>query len=174
MISDLNVRNSFIPTETEFCLSCRLWDSPKWYFPLWIDCKKAQIRVCATHTHFVYSLYSQFHLTSLAFLSFYSLKLFYLIELCVSSDQIRSVAQSCPTLRPHESQHARPHCPSPTPRVHSDSRPSSQWCHPALSSSVVPFSSCPLSLPASQSFPMSQLFTWGTLKEIQPVHSEAH
>ena len=66
-------------------LSCRLWDSPKWsYFPLWIDCKKAQIRVCATHTHFVYSPYSQFHLTSLAFLSFYSLKLFYLIELCVS------------------------------------------------------------------------------------------
>ena len=71
--------------------------------------------------------------------------------------QFSSVAQSCPTLRPHESQHARPPCPSPTPRVHSDSRPSSQWCHPAISSSVVPFSSCPQSLPASQSFPMSQL-----------------
>ena len=65
------------------------------------------------------------------------------------------------SLRPHELQHARPPCPSPTPGVHSDSRPSSQWCHPAISSSVLPFSSCPQSLPASESFPMSQLFTWG-------------
>ena len=65
------------------------------------------------------------------------------------------------SLRPHESQHARPPCPSPTPRLHSDSRPSSQWCHPAISSSVIPFSSCLQSLPASESFPMSQLFTWG-------------
>ena len=65
------------------------------------------------------------------------------------------------SLRPHESQHARPPCPSPTPRVHSDSHPSSQWCHPAISSSVIPFSSCPQSLPASESFPMSQLFAWG-------------
>ena len=65
------------------------------------------------------------------------------------------------SLRPNESQHARPPCPSPTPRVHSDSRPSSQWCHPAISSSVVLFSSCPLSLPASESFTMSQLFSWG-------------
>ena len=65
------------------------------------------------------------------------------------------------SLRPHESQHARPPCPSPTPGVHSDSRPSSHRYHPAISSSVVPFSSCPQSLPASESFPMSQLFTWG-------------
>ena len=65
------------------------------------------------------------------------------------------------SLRPHESQHARPPCPSPTPRVHSESGPSSPWCHPAISSSVVPFSSCPQSLPASKSSPMSQLFTWG-------------
>jgi len=65
------------------------------------------------------------------------------------------------SLGPHESQHAKPPCSSPTPRVHSDSRPSSQWCHPAISSSVVPFSSCPQSLPASESFPMSQLFAWG-------------
>ena len=64
-------------------------------------------------------------------------------------------------LRPHESQHSRPPCPSPTPGVHSDSRPSSQWCHPAISFSVVPFCSCPQSLKASESFPMSQLFTWG-------------
>ena len=61
----------------------------------------------------------------------------------------------------HELQHARPPCPSPTPRVHSDSCPLSQWCHPAISSSVVPFSSCPQSLPVSESFSMSQLFTWG-------------
>jgi len=58
-------------------------------------------------------------------------------------------------------QHARPPCPSPTPGVHSYSCPSSLWCHPAISSSVVPFSSCPQSLPASESFPMSQLFAWG-------------
>ena len=65
------------------------------------------------------------------------------------------------SLRSHESQHARPPCKSPTPRVHSDSHPSSQWYHPAISSSVVPFSSCSQSLPASESFPMSQLFSWG-------------
>ena len=65
------------------------------------------------------------------------------------------------SLWPHKSQHARPPCPSPTPGVHSDSHPLSQWCHPAISSSVVPFSSCPQSLPASESFPMSQLFSWG-------------
>ena len=65
------------------------------------------------------------------------------------------------SLRPHELQHARPPSPTPTPGVHSNSCPSSQWCHPAISSSVIPFSSCPQSLPASESFPMSQLFAWG-------------
>ena len=78
---------------------------------------------------------------------------------------ISSIQFSCSvvsdTLRLHESQHTWLPCPSPTPGVHSDSHPSSQWCHPAISSSVVPFSSCPQSLPASESFPMSQLFTWG-------------
>ena len=64
------------------------------------------------------------------------------------------------SLWPHESQHVRPPCPSPSPAVHSDSSPLSRWCHPAISSSVVPFSSCPPSLPASKSFPMSQLFAW--------------
>ena len=78
----------------------------------------------------------------------------------IRSDQIsRSVMSD--SLRPHELQHARPPCLSPTPGVHSNSRPSSQGCHPAISSSVVPFSSWPQSLPASESFPMSQLFTWG-------------
>ena len=64
------------------------------------------------------------------------------------------------SLRPHESQHARPLCPSPTPGVYSNSCPSSRWCHPAISSSVAPFSSCRQSLPASRSFPMSQLFAY--------------
>ena len=63
------------------------------------------------------------------------------------------------SLRPHELQHVRPPCPSPTPRFYPNPCPSSRWCHPAISSSVVPFS-CPQSLPASESFPMSQLFTW--------------
>ena len=65
------------------------------------------------------------------------------------------------SLQPHESQHARPPCPSPTPGVYSNSWPLSRWCHPAISSSVVPFSSCPQSFPASGSFPMSKLFAWG-------------
>ena len=66
------------------------------------------------------------------------------------------------SLRPHESQHATPPCPSPTPGVYPNSCPLSWWCHPAISSSVIPFSSCPQSLPASGSFPMSQLFAWGS------------
>ena len=65
------------------------------------------------------------------------------------------------SLRPHELQHARPPCPSPTPRVHPNSCPSSQWCHSPISSYVIPFFSCPQSLPASDSFPISQLFAWG-------------
>ena len=65
------------------------------------------------------------------------------------------------SLRPHESQHARSPCLSPTPGVHPNSCASSRWCHPAISSSVVPFSSCPQSLPASESFPVSLLFAWG-------------
>ena len=74
-----------------------------------------------------------------------------------SSVQSFSMSNS---LRSHE-EHARPPCPSPTPRVHPNSCPSCQWCHPTISSSVVPFSSCPQSLQTSGSFPMSQLFAWG-------------
>ena len=78
----------------------------------------------------------------------------------IRSDQIsRSVVSD--SLRPHESQHIRPLCPSPTPGAYPNSCPSSRWCPPAISSSVVPFFSCPQSLPASGSFPMSQLFAWG-------------
>ena len=84
-------------------------------------------------------------------------KLWYIYTMDYSVQFSRSVMSD--SLRPHESQHARPPCPSPTPGVHPDSRPSSQWCHSAISSSVIPFSSCPQSLPASESFPMSQLFT---------------
>ena len=65
------------------------------------------------------------------------------------------------SLQPHESQYARPRCPSPTPGVHPNSGALSWWCHPDISSSVIPFSSCPQSLPASRSFPISQLFAWG-------------
>ena len=83
------------------------------------------------------------------------------------------------SLQPHELQHSRPPCPSPTPGVHSNSCPSTRWFHPAISSSVVPFSSCPQSLPASESFPMSQLFEWGgqstgdsALASVLPMNSQ--
>ena len=75
-----------------------------------------------------------------------------------SSIQCSVVSNS---LRSHESLHARPLCPSPTPGVYSNSCPLNRWCHPAISSSVIPFSSRPQSLPASGSFPMIQLFAWG-------------
>ena len=77
----------------------------------------------------------------------------------VSFQFSRSVVSD--SLRPHESQHTRPPCPSLTPRVYPNSCPSSRWCHSAISSSFTFFSSCPQSLPASESFPMSQLFAWG-------------
>ena len=81
------------------------------------------------------------------------------------SIQFSSVQFSCSVVssssRLHESQHPRLPCPSPAPGVHSDSCLSSRWCHPAISTSVIPFSSCPQSLPASESFPMRQLFSWG-------------
>ena len=78
---------------------------------------------------------------------------------CLSVQFSSSVVSD--SLRLHELQHARPPCPSPAPGVHSDSRPLSWWCHPAISSSVIPFSSCPQFLPASGFFPVSQLFAWG-------------
>ena len=82
---------------------------------------------------------------------------------CLS--KFSSVQFSCSvvsdSLQPHELQYTRPPCPLPTPRVYSNPCPLSRWCHPTVSSSVVPFSSCPQSFPASGSFPMSQLFAWG-------------
>ena len=82
-------------------------------------------------------------------------------EFTWSSAQFSSVAQSCPTLWPHGLQHARPSCPLPTSGVYSNLCPLSQWCHPVISSSVVPFSSCLQSFPASWSFQMSQFFASG-------------
>ena len=77
------------------------------------------------------------------------------------------------SLWPHESQHARSPCPSPTPRVYPNPCPSSWWCYPSISSSVIPFSSCPQSLPASGSFPMSQLFAWsGQSTGVLPVNTQ--
>ena len=81
---------------------------------------------------------------------------------CSSVQLSRSTVSD--SLRPHELQHTRPPCPSPSPGVHSKSCPLSWWCHPAISSSVVLFSSCPQSLPVWKSFPMSQLFAWENLE----------
>ena len=83
-----------------------------------------------------------------------------LLSLVPSSVQF-SLSVMSNSLRPHELQHSRPPCPSPTPGVHPNPYPLSQWCHPTISSSVIPFSSCPQSFPASGSFPMSQLFASG-------------
>ena len=92
-------------------------------------------------------------------------KTLFSLVLCIFMSSVHSVQFShsvvSDSLRSHESRHSRPPCPSPTPGVHSNSHPSSRWCHPAISSSVIPFSSCPQSPPASESFPMSQLLAWG-------------
>ena len=125
-----------LPTALKSCLHFLvMWDFPTL-------CMHAH-----THTHLIVNLQFYFNITM-------SLQ-----QWGTSVQFSRSVMFD--SLRRHESQHTRPPCPSPTPRVHSDSRPSSQWCHPAISSSVVPFSSCPQSLPASESFPMSQPFARG-------------
>ena len=96
-------------------------------------------------------------------------------ELCVYSSVQFSHSVVSESLRPHESQHARPPCPSPTPRVHPNPCPLSQWCHPTISSSVVPFSSCPQSFPASGSFQMSQPFaSGGQSMEFQLQHQSSN
>ena len=98
-----------------------------------------------------------------------------------SSVQFSSVSRSVvsDSLRPREPQHTRPPCPSPTPEVHPNPCPSSRWCHPTISSSVVPFSSCPQSFPASEFFPMSQIFAWGgqsigvsALESVLPMNTQ--
>ena len=108
--------------------------------------------------------YSQGHLIFLFRFPLWTL-FSYRLEGILHTILLSSVQFSCSvmsnSLWPHESQHTRPPCPSPTPGVYSNSYPMSQWCCPVISSSVVFFSSCPQSLPASGSFPMSQVFTWG-------------
>ena len=126
--------------------------------------------------------YSQGHLIFLFRFPLWTL-FSYRLEGILHTILLSSVQFSCSvmsnSLWPHESQHARPPCPSPTPGVHSNSCPSSRWCHPAISSSVIPFSSCPQSLPVSESFPMSQLFASGgqsigvsALASVLPVNTQ--
>ena len=105
--------------------------------------------------HFIYPQ------VSWNFLDFSNLLLNFHSKLCIFSSVQFSHSVVSGSLWPRELHHTRPPCPSPTPRVYSNSCPSSWWCHPAISSSVVPFSSCPQSLPTSGSFPVSQLFAWG-------------
>ena len=86
--------------------------------------------------------------------------------------QFSSVTQSCPTpCDPINRRTPGPPCPSPTPGVYPNPIPSSHWCYPAISSSVIPFSSCPQSLPASESFPVSQHFAWGESTEVSALAS---
>ena len=106
-----------------------------------------------SHYFFQYYLCSIF---SLFFLVFQ----FHAFSVQFSSVQF-SYSVMSNSLRPHEPQHARPPCPSPTPRAYPNPCPSSRWCHPTISSSVIPFSSCPQTFPASGSFQMIQLFAWG-------------
>ena len=133
----------YLHTEMNIFLSCWQYDN-LWKFNHYYVVKQSLIpfSICTFYFHF--DIFEELLEELGSFLQFSSVK---------------SLSHVWP-FRPHESQHARPPCPSPTPGVHSDSRSSSQWCHPAISSSVVPFSSCPQSLPASESFTMSQLFPW--------------
>ena len=115
-----------------------------------------------TWSHFTFSVfYFKIYMDLFAFYSTMYVWLFHckMTTLFISVQFSHSVMSY--SLRPHESQHTRPPCPSPTPRVYLNSCLLSHWCHPAISSSVVPFSSCPQNLPASGSSPMSQLFAWG-------------
>ena len=112
---------------------------------------------CDVKSNWKYPLNCSLLLTTLCFSQFSSVQLLSRVRLFAT----------------HELQHARPPCPLPSPGVHSNSRPSSQWCHLAISSSVVPFPTHPQSLPASESFPMSQLFTWNFSFSIIPSKEHA-
>ena len=146
------------------CLSSFFFFINEWHYTAWI----VGLSILSTQLDHLFSYWWTFELFLLFCCYGYGCHEHSWIDLCVdisfhfSCQSVNSVAQSLvsDSLQPHELQHARPPCPSPTPGVHSDSCLSSQWCHPTISSSVVPFSSCPQSLPASESFPMSQLFAW--------------
>ena len=130
--------NIFICSFSKFLLN-------KWYKCKWQSCEQNKLMLFL----FCFSIYC------------YLLRPLWALSILRFSSVQFSCSVVSNSLWPHELQHARPPCPSPTPGVHSDSHPLSQWCHPAISSSVVPISSCPQSLPASESLPMSQLFAWG-------------
>ena len=134
------------------------WNILQWWHPKF----KENVKKYLLWKLWIFSRGKQINFNTI---TFFQLVLFWLMQFTPDICQFSSVQFSrsvmSDSLRPHESQHTRPPCPSPTPGVYSNSCPSSWWCHPAISSSVVPFSSCLQSLPASGSFPMSQLFTWG-------------
>ena len=115
---------------------------------------------CSTPSSPIYSTMSSLFTLTVALCSWRKLRLFHIRHKIFSSVQF-SCSIVSNSLRPHEPQHARPPWPSPIPRLHPNPCPLSQWCHPTISSSVIPFSSCPQSGPASGSFQMSQLFASG-------------
>ena len=128
------------------------------YTKVWIS-----VHVSSACIHSLQSLTSWFTFSSANFwkYDFFSLLMQWTRPLNIFSSVQFSRSVMSNSLQPNDLQHTRPACPSPTPGVHRNSCPSSRWCHPLISSSVIPFSSCPQSLPASESFPMSQLFAWG-------------
>ena len=129
------------------------WMSSSSYFiSMWFSLKSFKIRIVIEQLRIVARIKweNKYDIRALAYIIY--------TYTSVQSEFSRSVTSD--SLRPHESQHARPPCPSPAP-VYSNSCPTRRWCHPAISSYVVLFSSCPQSLPASGSFPMSQLFASG-------------
>ena len=113
-----------------------------------------------TEQCYIVSLLNSFFSLGLIFMHYPKLLLWH-TKMVPNKIQFSSVTQSCLTLWPHGLQHARLPCPSPTPGVYSNSCPLNQWSHPTVSASIVPFSSCLHSLPASGSFPMSQFFPSG-------------
>ena len=148
-----------------FTLLLKVWNGTLFWRAIWLHYQKLYIYACWFSKKYPSGNYSkniiQYRKKDLDIMILKA----YAMEQSKDQIQFNSVQFShsvmSNSLWSHESQHARPPCLSPTPRVHSNSHPSSPWCHPAISSSVVPFSSCPQSLPASESFPMSQLFAWG-------------
>ena len=140
------------------------------YFTIWIPCllecfsKQAKMPL---HFHSFFGLPLPAQLLHSHWLFYWEINMMalsaFLSSSMISSPQFTSVTHSVvsDSLWPNELQHARPPCPSPTPRVHPNPCPLTRWCHPTISSSVIPFSSCPQSFPASGSFLMSQLFASG-------------
>ena len=132
---------------------CTPWDEIASY-NIWQEESSPSARMCVDQLHTEGSLLKVNPAAPVG-------KLILLGVTAVDCCKFSSVTQACLTLRPHGLQHTRPHCPSPTPGVYSNSCPLSQWCHPTISSSVIPFFSHLQSFPTSGSFQMSQLFASG-------------